>query len=156
MELYHTRVRTCSVRGVRLYEMKHIRDDVRGHLTVGEFERELPFIPRRYFITFQIPCEQTRGEHAHKACAQFLVCVSGQCRVAVDDGEHRQEFFLNHPAKGIFVPPMVWASEFDHSPESALLVFASHRYEPEDYIRDYQEFVSLALAGSPHSPPPAL
>lgn len=147
MELYHTRIRTCKVRGVRLFKMRHVQDDRRGHLTVGEFERELPFVPRRYFITFQIPSQQTRGEHAHRHCAQFLVCVSGQCRVAVDDGRHRQEFCLNHPAVGILVPPMVWASEYDHSPDSALLVFASHRYEPEDYIRDYQEFV--ALAGHP-------
>ena len=149
MELYHTRVKTCSVRGVRLFDMRHIRDDVRGHLTVGEFERELPFIPRRYFITFQIPSEQTRGEHAHKSCAQFLISVSGQCRVAVDDGQHREEFCLNHPAQGILVPPMVWASEYDHSPDSALLVFASHRYEPEDYIRDYQEFIIQARHSHP-------
>ena len=144
MELYHTRIKTCKVRGVRLFKMRHIQDEVRGHLTVGEFGRELPFVPKRYFVTFDIPSHQTRGEHAHRRCAQFLTCVSGQCRVAVDDGRHREEFCLNHPSLGILVPPMIWASEFDHSPGSALMVFASHRYEPEDYIRDYQEFVTLA------------
>lgn len=143
MELYHTRVMTSAVRGVRLMEMRHIRDDVRGHLTVGEFGRELPFIPRRYFITFQIPSQQTRGEHAHRHCEQFLVCVSGRCSVAVDDGEHQAEYCLDRTTMGIYVPPMVWATEFRHSPDSSLLVFASHPYDAGDYIRDYQEFRTL-------------
>jgi len=144
MRLHQTTVKPCSVRGVRVYEMRHVRDDARGNLTAVEFERDLPFLPRRYFVTFQIPSRQTRGEHAHRECAQFLSCVRGSCRVALDDGMNREVFSLDRPTLGLYVPPMVWASEFGHSPDSALMVFASHPYEPEDYIRDYDEFLALA------------
>lgn len=139
-----TQVRFCAVRGVRLFETRTVRDDVRGHLTAGEFATELPFFPRRYFLTYAIPSAQTRGEHAHRACAQFLVCVNGACTIAVDDGRRSAEFRLDRPTLGIYVPPMVWAAEFQHTPDSVLMVFASHPYDAADYIRDYEEFRLLA------------
>lgn len=148
MSLFKTDITNCSVRGVRLCEMRSVRDDVRGHLMVVEFERDLPFQPRRSFITYQIPCAQTRGQHAHKECAQFLICVHGRCRLSVDDGMNREEFRLDRPTFGVYVPPMIWASEFQHSADSVLMVLASHPYAAEDYIRDYAEFLKLVNARS--------
>lgn len=139
--IHNTVSETCSVRGVRLYEMRHVVDGVRGNLTVGEFGRELPFLPQRYFLTYAIPSMQTRGAHAHRECAQFLVSTHGNCHLVVDDGENREEFCLNRPTFGVLVPPMVWAVEHMHSPDSVLLVLASHPYQPQDYIRDYAEFL---------------
>lgn len=138
--IHATTIETCAVRGVRLYEMRHVVDPVRGNLAVVEFADDLPFIPRRYFLTYGIPSVQTRGEHAHRECAQFLVCTHGECHLRVDDGENSAEFCLNRPTFGVLVPPMVWAVEQQHSPDSVLMVLASHPYEPADYIRDYQEF----------------
>lgn len=132
---------TCSVSGVRLFEMRHVADPVRGNLTVGEFG-ELPFTPQRYFLTYAIPSEQTRGSHAHRHCSQLLICAHGECHLIVDDGVNREEFCLNRPTLGVLVPPMVWAVEHMHSPDSVLMVLASHPYEPEDYIRDYEEFLA--------------
>ncbi len=146
MSLFKTDIACCSVRGVRLCEMRSVRDDARGHLMVVEFEQDLPFLPRRCFMTYQIPSAQTRGQHAHKECAQFLICVHGRCQLAVDDGTHREEFRLDRPTFGVYVPPMIWASEFDHSEDSVLMVLASHPYAPEDYIRDYREFVKRVNA----------
>lgn len=108
-----------------------------------EFERDLPFTPRRCFFTFQIPPEQIRGQHAHRKCSQLLVCVTGHCYVCVDDGRHRERIRLDRPTLGVYVPPMVWASEYQHSPDSTLMVLASHPYEPEDYIHRYDEFLDL-------------
>lgn len=113
---------------------------------MAEFGQELPFIPLRYFITFEIPTQATRGEHAHRTCHQFLVCVRGRCCVRVNDGIHEEEVLLNRPTLGIYVPPMVWAVEYKHSFDSALMVFASHHYDPDDYIRDYDEFLSATSA----------
>lgn len=144
--MHETTTNSCSVRGVRLYEMRHAEDVQRGHLAAMEFERDLPFTPKRCFITFQIPPEQVRGQHAHKECEQLLVCVSGHCDVAVDDGNRCERFRLDRPTMGVYVPPLVWASEFHHSPDSALMVFASHPYEPEDYIREYDEFLALTAS----------
>ncbi|MEZ5384631.1 MAG: FdtA/QdtA family cupin domain-containing protein [Prosthecobacter sp.] len=145
-----TQVSKCSVDGVMLYEMRHVPDDVRGHLAVAEVGNGLPFAPQRFFLTYAIPTEQTRGEHAHRACSQFLVCTHGECRLAVDDGKNREEFHLNRPTLGVLVPPMVWASEYRHSTDSVLLVLASHSYDPDDYIRDYDSFLGqVKVSGTP-------
>jgi UDP-2-acetamido-3-amino-2,3-dideoxy-glucuronate N-acetyltransferase len=136
------------VRGVKIYELPSIRDP-RGNLTVGEFERTLPFIPKRYFMTFDVPSFDLRGEHAHRTCHQFLLCVRGSCAVVVDDGLNREEFLLDRPTVGVYVPPMVWATEYKHSQDSRLLVFASEYYEPADYIRDYQIFLKEAASIGP-------
>lgn len=129
-----------AVRGVQTYRLPVIIDP-RGNLSVAEFGRHLPFLPKRFFMTFEVPGEHLRGEHAHRECDQFLLCVKGACSVAVDDGNRREEYRLDHPVFGIRIPPMVWATEYDHSPDSVLVVFASHYYDPEDYIRDYDEFL---------------
>lgn len=130
------------VRGVTLHHFSHIKD-LRGDLAVGEFQREVPFTPRRYFLVFDVPSEKTRGQHAHKVCEQFLICVKGRCAVVADDGHARQEFLLDTPARGIYLPPMVWGTQYKYSADAILLVFASEYYEASDYIRDYDEFTRL-------------
>lgn len=120
-----------------------VYSDIRGSLTVGEFERSIPFLPRRYFMVFDVPSRETRGEHAHRECHQFLICVSGSCSVVVDDGQSRSEILLDGPSIGVHLPPMTWGIQYKYSKEAKLLVFASHYYSSEDYIRDYQEFVDL-------------
>jgi dTDP-4-dehydrorhamnose 3,5-epimerase-like enzyme len=134
-----------KVRGVVTYELPYI-EDARGNLTVGEFGRPLPFVPQRYFITFAIPSGTQRGEHAHYECAQFFICVHGSCTVLVDDGVRQEEFLLDRPTLGLYLPPMVWATESNHTHDAKLMVFASHHYDTADYIRDYVEFQALAAA----------
>lgn len=140
--MHETLIESCSVRGVRLHELRHVVDHVRGHLAVVDFEKDLPFQPQRCFFTYAIPDGETRGEHAHRLCSQFLVCTHGECHLRVDDGENREEFCLNRPTLGVLVPPMIWTMAHLHSRDSVLLVLASRVYEPEDYIRDYQDFRS--------------
>ncbi len=130
---------TTNVRGVTLNYMPQIFDN-RGNLTVGEFGQSIPFIPKRYFMVFQVPSMEIRGEHAHRDCHQFLICVKGSCSVVADDGINHQEFFLDRPNIGIYFPPMVWGIQYKYSADAMLLVFASHHYDVNDYIRDYAEF----------------
>ncbi len=118
--------------------------DARGALSVGDFNKDLPFVPMRYFLVYGAPAGKVRGEHAHRECKQFLLCTHGAMRVALDDGAHRDEVLLDAPNVGLYVPPMVWASQFDHSPGAVLLVFASHAYDPADYFRDYDAFLAAA------------
>lgn len=118
-------------------------NDVRGNLSVGEFGQDIPFIPKRYFMVFDVPSLETRGEHAHRECHQFLICVRGQCTVIVDDGQTRREVVLDHLSVGLHLPPMTWGVQYRYSAEAALLVFASHHYDPADYIRDYAEYQAL-------------
>jgi len=117
--------------------------DLRGNLTFGEFERNVPFTPKRYFIVFDVPNHRIRGEHAHKVCHQYLLCLQGSCHVICDDGHTRKEYVLNSIQKGLHIPPMVWGIQYKYSADAILLVFASEYYDADDYIRDYSEFQTL-------------
>lgn len=136
-------VTPTRVEGVNLHRMPRV-PDIRGSLTVGEFDRSIPFAAKRYFMVFQVPSVETRGEHAHRQCHQFLICVRGSCAVVADDGINRQEFLLDRPDLGIHLPAMVWSIQYKYSADAVLLVFASHYYDGADYIRDYSEFRQLA------------
>jgi acetyltransferase-like isoleucine patch superfamily enzyme/dTDP-4-dehydrorhamnose 3,5-epimerase-like enzyme len=135
-----TEIVPTSVKGVMLCQFPKIRD-LRGGLSVGEFERDIPFTPKRYFLVFDVPNRKVRGEHAHRHCKQFLICVRGALSVVADDGIARKEFLLDSPAKGLYLPPMIWGIQYKASPDAVLLVFASDYYDKADYIRDYDEFL---------------
>ena len=132
-----------AVERVTLHNMPRI-SDIRGSLTVGEVEQHIPFAIKRYFMVFAVPSVETRGEHAHHKCHQFLICVRGSCAVVADDGKNRQEFLLDRPDLGIHLPPMVWGIQYKYSADAVLLVFASHSYDNADYIRNYDDFVNLS------------
>lgn len=129
-----------DVRDVTLHRLKMVQD-MRGNLSVGEIPDDVPFEPKRYFLVFDVPSEKTRGEHAHRECHQFLVCVKGSCSVVVDDGKSRAEVLLDSPDLGVYLPPMTWGIQYKYSSDAVLLVFASHPYDSEDYIRDYSKFI---------------
>lgn len=139
-------VRESSVPGVTVHTFPLV-GDMRGKLTVGEFTDQVPFIPKRFFMVFDVPGRNVRGQHAHKACHQFLICAHGSCSVMVDDGARREEIRLDSPNLAVYMPPMIWGVQYKYSPDAVLLVFASHSYDPDDYIRDYDEFLAI-LAGS--------
>jgi len=128
-----------SVTGVTLHRLRSV-EDLRGNLSVGEFAHTVPFIPKRYFLVFDVPSRRIRGEHAHVTCEQFLVCVNGSVSVVADDGTAREEFLLDSRNLGLYLPPMTWGIQYRFSLDAVLLVFASHYYDSQDYIRDYREF----------------
>lgn len=129
-----------AVNNIQLRYFKIIHD-LRGSLSVGEFMQEVPFVPKRYFLVFDVDNAKIRGEHAHKKCHQFLICVKGSCKVLVDDGKNRAELMLNKPNVGLYLPPMIWGTQHEYTKDAVLLVFASEHYDPDDYIRDYQLFL---------------
>jgi acetyltransferase-like isoleucine patch superfamily enzyme len=117
--------------------------DLRGDLTFAESPGLLPFAPRRFFMVYNVPGKDVRGEHAHRGLEQFLICMKGSCSVVVDDGANRIEIVLNDPTLGLYLPPMIWATQYKFSSDAVLMVFASDVYKAEDYIRDYSEYLRL-------------
>lgn len=143
-------IHTTRVTGVTVHRLPRVID-MRGNLTVGEFGRSIPFEAKRYFMVFDVPSLETRGEHAHRECHQFLICVRGSCALVADDGKDRQEFILNAPDLGIHLPPMTWGIQYKYTSDAVLLVFASHFYDSRDYIRDYAEFLQVARQPASHA-----
>lgn len=136
---------SSEVEGVKVFQLPVVRD-LRGDLTIGEFGRTVPFEPKRYFVVHNVPSAETRGEHAHKRCHQFLTCVAGSVSVVVDDGRRREEILLDRPGLGLLIPAGIWGIQYKYSTNSALLVLASEYYDATDYIRDYSEFLRFREA----------
>lgn len=128
------------VAGARLIAVPRFTD-MRGSLCVGEFGRELPFEPQRYFVVFDVPSREVRGDSAHLELEQFVVCLRGTLAVVVDDGREREEIVMDSPEVGLFVPRLTWTTFYRHSADALMLVLASAAYDPADYIRDYEEFM---------------
>ena len=132
---------SAFVSGVKLYNLPLIKD-MRGALSFAEYGQYLPFIPKRFFLVFDVPSKEVRGEHAHKQLQEYLVCVRGSCSVVVDNGKQRQEYLLNSPSLGLYIPAMVWIIHYKYSsPDALLMVLASDVYSASDYIRNYDEYL---------------
>lgn len=127
---------------IHLFELKTLGDE-RGHLNVLENSRNIPFdIKRVYYLTGTLP-GVPRGFHAHRQLRQVAVCVSGSCKMKMDDGTHREEVLLDAPNKAIFIDKMIWHEMHEFSSDCVLLVLADDFYDEQDYIRDYSVFMEL-------------
>lgn len=120
--------------------------DLRGSLVAGDVGGHVPFAPQRFFAVHGVPSAEVRGTHAHRECEQFLVCLSGSVHAIVDDGMHREEYVLDSPDLGLYMPKMTWGTQYKYSPDAVLLVLASHPYDNADYIRQYDQFLQEAAA----------
>ena len=126
--------------GAVVYDIPYFVDS-RGALNVLEIARELPFGCQRIFYTYTVPEGSVRGEHAHRACEQFLIALRGRVSVSVDDGTKRDVIELDSPSKGLHLPAGCWGEQFGHTQDCILMVLASLPYDGADYIRDYEAFV---------------
>ena len=123
-----------------LIELPKITDR-RGNLTPVTSNVNLPFDIKRVFYLYDIPGGESRGAHAHKECHQFLVAASGAFEVVLDDGVNKRTVVLNRPFYGLHIPPGIWAAEQGFSSGSVCLCLASDKYNEEDYIRNYKDFL---------------
>jgi len=131
-----------SLSECRLISLPKIQDQ-RGNLTFIESESQIPFALKRVYYLYDVPGGESRAGHALKTCHQFLVAVSGSFDVAVDDGTQKQRFSLNRSYYGLHIPPMIWRELDNFSSGAVCLALVSTLYNPDDYYRDYQEFLSV-------------
>jgi len=117
--------------------------DLRGELLAVELAKQIPFTVLRMFYVMNVPSHHVRGEHSHKLCHQLLVCLQGSVTVTADNGFEREEWVLDHPDVGLHILPMTWAGQYRYTGNAVLAVFASHCYDPSDYIRDYEEYLKI-------------
>lgn len=118
-----------------------IHGDDRGQLIALEEMKDIPFRIKRVYYMFDTKEGVRRGLHSHRTLQQILVCVSGECKVLLDNGSERKIVLLNKPYEGLYIGPDMWREMYDFSDDAVLMVFASEYYDESDYIRDYQEFL---------------
>ena len=114
--------------------------DNRGSLVSMETIDKIPFNIKRVYFIFDTQKNVSRGFHSHKNLQQVAICVSGKCRMTLDDGKKREEVWLDSPNKGIFIDKYIWREMHDFSEDCVLLVLVSEHYDESDYIRSYEDF----------------
>jgi len=112
-----------------------------SNITIVNNGKEIPFAVHRVYYLYDVPDGESRGGHAHKELNQVLVAVCGSFDVILDDGTRKKTITLNKPSSGLLITPGIWRNLINFSSGSVCLVLASHHYDPDDYIRDYMDFV---------------
>ncbi|MCX7946498.1 MAG: FdtA/QdtA family cupin domain-containing protein [Hydrogenophilus sp.] len=126
----------------RIIELPKIHDP-RGNLSFIEGERHIPFNIKRVYYLYDVPGGAERGSHAHKTAHTFIIAISGSFDVILDDGFATQRYHLNRSYYGIYICPLTWRRLDNFSSGAVCLSLASHYFDPEDYIRDYNEFIAI-------------
>lgn len=122
-----------------MIEFPPLGDD-RGSLVAIEAHKTVPFDVKRVYYIFGTGSGVSRGFHAHRSLQQVAVCVTGKCRMVLDDGAQRDEVWLDSPTKGLLIGNLLWREMHDFSSDCVLLVLASEHYNEIDYIRTYEDF----------------
>lgn len=109
-------------------------------------KQSLPFSPSRLFFVYNVSKGISRGNHAHKKCKQLIIVVEGIVEILIDNGHERETVLLENPSKSIYVPELTWSCQTTKSNFSSICVIASDKYEPTDYIFEYEKFRKLVLS----------
>ncbi len=135
-----------TVNDVKIIELPKFTDP-RGNLSFIEQLNHIPFEIKRTYWIYDVPGGEARGGHVFKQNQEFIVALSGAFDVIVDDGEHKKKFTLNRSYYGLYVPAGLWREMENFSTNSLALEFGSMNYNPEDYIREYDDFLKLKHDG---------
>ena len=135
MLMNKTKIGDCYLIDIRKFT------DNRGFLSVIEGGVDIPFEIKRIYYLYLVP-EAARGAHAHKQLQQLMVATSGSVHVTLDDGENKKTFVLDKPWKGLFVASGLWRTLDNFSGGAVCMVLASEKYDANDYIRNYKDFLN--------------
>ncbi len=131
-----------NVKGCYIIDFENVNDNNKAFLTIIQIHKHIPFEVKRIFLLSDIK-EIKRGNHAHKKLHQIIISVQGSFLLKLDDGENKQEIFLDSPSKGVFVSNLVWKELTNFSEDCKILVLASDYYDEGDYIRNYDDFLKI-------------
>lgn len=128
-----------------LLKNHQVRGDERGKLVAIESNIDVPFEIKRVFYIYGTSVGVPRGNHAHYKTKQYLISISGSCKVTLDNGHEKYTYELNCQNKGLIQNEYVWGVMHDFTDDCVLLVLASEHYEDSDYIRDYNQFIQQVV-----------
>lgn len=128
-----------SVYDCQILQLNKIHNQA-GNITIVEGQNNIPFHIGRIYYLYDIPGGETRGGHAHKKLYQLIIAASGCFEVLLDDGVNKKIIRLNRPNFGLLIVPGIWRELFEFSSGAICLVLASHKYDENDYFREYESF----------------
>ena len=133
-----------NINKVKMLEFRQMSDD-RGYWLVAEGGGiDIPFDIKCAFYIYGSDKDVIRGQHANRKSEFVLINVAGESKVRVKDGEGNEVIYcLNRPHTGVYIPSMIWKDMYDFSEDSVLLCLASTNYDPDEYIRNYDEYVEI-------------
>lgn len=117
--------------------------DKHGGLVAIEGNKDIPFNIARVFYIFDTGAEVIRGQHANRKSEFVLINIRGESKIRLDYGDFYEIIELNEPHAGVYIPKMIWKDMYDFTEDSVLLALSDNKYDPEEYIRNYEEYVSL-------------
>lgn len=121
-------------------------EDSRGNLSFVEENKHIPFKFQRSYWIYDVPGGEFRGGHAYRKNEEFIVALSGSFDVIIDYGLEKETFTLNRSYYGLYIPNGLWRELNNFSTNSLAFILASSPYSEDDYIRDYQDYLSFLLA----------
>lgn len=135
-----------TINDVKLIELPRFVDP-RGNLSfVQEFD-QIPFKIQRVYWIYDVPGGERRGGHAFKQTEEFIVAVSGAFDVVVSDGKEKKVFSLNRSYYGLYIPQGLWRDIENFSTNSLALEFASTKYNRNDYVEDFNDYIKIKKDG---------
>ena len=114
--------------------------DSRGNLSFFENGNQIPFDIERTYWIYDVPGGELRGSHAFKKSREFIIALSGSFDIVLNDGTKEEKYNLNRSCNGVYVPNFLWRRLENFSTNSLALIVSSISYDPNDYIRDFEEF----------------
>lgn len=135
-----------TIENVKLVKLPKFVDP-RGNLSFVEQNNHIPFEINRTYWIYDVPGGENRGGHAFKATSEFIIAISGGFDVIVDDGKQQRTFTLNRSYYGLYIPKGLWRQMENFSTNSFALEFADTKYDCNDYVVDYNEFLKLKSNG---------
>jgi len=117
--------------------------DERWKLSFMQTPDQIPFEIKRLYYIYDLSWGSSRGHHAHKITRQILFCIQWTVEIELDDWNSTETVILNEPNKWVIIEAKVWHKMQNYSKNCIMLVLASEQYNEEDYIRDYEDFLSL-------------
>lgn len=126
-----------------MIEFSKHHSDRKGNISVVTNDDTVPFNVKRVYYLYDIPGGESRGAHAHRNLEQLIIAASGSFRVTLDDGKVKRSFVLNRPYQGLYVKPGIWRDLDDFSSGAVCMVLASEKYDKDDYIRNYDDFIDF-------------
>lgn len=135
-----------TIEDVKLIELPRINDP-RGNLSFVEQNNHIPFEINRTYWIYDVPGGENRGGHAYKFTEEFIIAISGSFDVTVDDGKQKKTFTLNRSYYGLYIPKGLWRQMDNFSTNSLALEFANTKYDSNDYVMEYNEYIKLKSNG---------